>query len=104
MQKRWWLSIALGVWMAPAEALTFFEQPFVCPIGGEKFKQQQVASSFEAGRYLDLKSYGSTLSPWPLPVCPGNGFVIYKKTYTEEEKTALAAYIASDEYKALATE
>jgi len=33
---------------------------------------------------LDLKPMGALIAPNPLPVCPDNGFVVYKKEFTRD--------------------
>ncbi len=80
------------------------EQNFVCPIGGETFKQQMAASGTQFGMFLDTKPFGPIAAPWPLAVCPKNGFVIYKSDYDDNEKKILTAYVASDEYRRMAQE
>jgi hypothetical protein len=88
--------------LAPsAQAMTVMEQDFVCPIGGETFKQQMAGSGTQFGMFLDTKPYGPIAAPWPLAVCPKNGFVIYKNDYDDNEKKALTAYVASEEYRAM---
>jgi hypothetical protein len=84
-----------------AQALTFMESEFTCPIGGETFKQRMAASGTQFGVHLDLKPFGPTAAPWPLPVCPGNGFVIFKNDLSTQLKRELSDYVASDEYRAM---
>ena len=80
-------------------ALTTREDQFTCPIGGEPFKQLMAGSGTAFGSDLDTRPYGAIESPWPLPVCPGNGFVIFKHDFTPEELTKLTAIVESDDYR-----
>ncbi|HMN51371.1 MAG: hypothetical protein KF794_06580 [Xanthobacteraceae bacterium] len=82
-----------------AVALTFAEQEFVCPIGGERFKSKVVASETRFGQRLDLKPVGALAAPHPLPVCP-NGFVMFKQRFTQDEVAALTPVLLSPEYQA----
>lgn len=92
-------ALALGLAAAPAMALTFFDADHVCPIGGEKFKQPMVGSGTQFGVHLDLKPFGPTAAPWPLPVCPGNGFVMYREDFDKAQLDKLAAFIATPAYR-----
>jgi len=92
-------ALALGLAAAPAMALTYFDADYVCPIGGEKFKQSTVASGTQFGVHLDLKPFGATAAPWPLPVCPGNGFVMYREDFDKAQLKKLAALIATPAYR-----
>lgn len=83
----------------PAPALTFAEQEFVCPIGGEAFKARVVASQTRFGQRLDLRPIGALAAPVPLPVCPGNGFVMFKQDFTEDEIAKLRPIVMSGEYR-----
>ncbi|WP_431261652.1 hypothetical protein ACQ859_15235 [Roseateles chitinivorans] len=84
---------------AASSAMTTREDLFTCPIGGEQFKQLMAGSGTAYGSYLDTRPYGAIESPWPLPVCPGNGFVIFKHDFTPEELTKLTAVVESDDYR-----
>ena len=87
----------------PVSALTFAEMTYTCPIGGEVFTQRRPASGTGFGMELDMKPFGALIAPWPLPVCPGNGFVIYKdeEDFSAAERERLTAYVASDAYRTL---
>ena len=87
----------------PVSALTFAEMTYTCPIGGEVFTQRRPASGTGFGMELDMKPFGALIAPWPLPVCPGNGFVIYKdeEDFSAAERERLTAYVASDGYRTL---
>lgn len=77
------------------------DETFTCPIGGEKFESRVVQSGYQQGQRLDMRPYGRILSPFPLPKCPGNGFVMYKDEFSEDELAKLKPIVASKEYQAL---
>lgn len=91
-------SLALSLAVPLAGAHTTSVQEFACPLGGESFKQTMAASGFQAGVMLDFKPYGQIASPWPLPVCPTNGFVIYKRDFLPEEIENLKSLIGTPQY------
>jgi hypothetical protein len=102
---RWQLAIATSACIAAAPAaadtLTFVDRGVVCPVGGETFTARLPALESPSHQQLDLKQLGAIASPWPLARCPGNGFVIYKDSFSGEELARLAAYVASAEYQAM---
>src|SRR4051812_36684612 len=79
------------VGLAPerAAALTMFDLEVTCPIDGKAFTTKAVAIYRQTGMRLDTKPLGSLLAPMPLPVCPDNGFVVYKSDFTDTELVAL---------------
>jgi hypothetical protein len=79
-------------------AHTTMVENFVCPLGGESFKQTMAGSGYQAGVMLDLKPYGPIAAPWPLPVCPGNGFVIYKRDFAPDDLEKLKSLIGTPQY------
>jgi hypothetical protein len=89
----------ISVAARPGNALTFSEAEFTCPIGGTKFKSRVVASSSRFGVRLDFKPMGALIAPNPFPVCPDNGFVMYKEQFSEEEIARLAPIVLADEYQ-----
>ncbi|WP_394539196.1 hypothetical protein PRJ39_01245 [Lysobacter enzymogenes] len=84
-----------------AAAMTFMDASFVCPIDGQPFQARVAASGSSFGRYFDGQHYGPIASPWPLPVCPGNGFVVFdpQRRYDDAELARLRAFVASPEYR-----
>jgi hypothetical protein len=72
-----------------------------CPIGGEVFTSSEAMSGTSVGRYLDFRLHGLIVSPWPLPKCPGNGFVIYKGGFSPQEIAKLTPLVKSAEYQNL---
>ncbi|WP_202843629.1 hypothetical protein [Luteimonas saliphila] len=87
-----------------AEALTILTQEFTCPIGGEVFSQSMAGSGTQFGQDFDLRPYGPTAAPWPLPVCPGNGFVMFKDEFSAGELQRLAAYVEGARYRGMVAE
>jgi len=95
------LLIALMLPAQPAAALRIIDASLVCPIDGQPFKARIAASGTSFGRYFDGQDYGPIASPWPLPVCPGNGFVVFdqERRYSEGELTRLREFVASAAYR-----
>ena len=87
-----------------ATALTFQEVELECPIGGEKFKTNLAASGSIFGTYLDFRPFGAIATPFPLARCPGNGFVMFKESFTPDELKTLEAFVASPAYQGLRPE
>jgi hypothetical protein len=89
-----------------AAATTMGKREFTCPIGGKTFTALVVNSNTYWGRRLDLKPIAPTPSsvPWPLPVCPDNGFVMFKRHFSEAELGTLTPIVLSDEYQKLRTQ
>jgi hypothetical protein len=57
-----------------------------CPVGGKKFTFISTMSYSNWGSRPDGKPYGSWTFPMPVPDCPDNGLVLYKKFSDEEIK------------------
>lgn len=96
--------VAIGA-AQPASATTIFPYQETCPVGGEQFETIAYGSYTTFGARLDGRPYGTSPFPLDVPVCPSNGFVMYKarEAYTPAQIEALTAYVASD-YRALASE
>lgn len=95
------LTLLLAIAVAPAAwAGMPVDVKKTCAIGGEKFTHVETASYSTWGARPDGKPYGSWTFPLALPVCPGNGLVMYRD-FTAEEKAPLTALIAGPEYRAL---
>src|SRR5262249_54725038 len=86
------------------EALTFGETEVTCPIDGKRFTTKVVNSYSMFGRRLDMKPMGALVVPIPLPVCPENGFVIFKQTFSDDEMEKLKLIVLTDEYRSLRRE
>jgi hypothetical protein len=71
-----------------------------CPIDGKPFRYEEPPTDPIRGRYLDMKPVASYPAPWPLPQCPDNGFVVYKKgSFTPGELAKLRPFVASPRYR-----
>lgn len=95
------LSLALALSPLPAPAMTFLDQDYICPIDEQPFSARVAASGTSFGRYFDGQHYGPIASPGPLPVCPGNGFIVEddERRYGADELARLRAFVASPEYR-----
>ena len=88
----------------PARAMTEAQLTMECPYDGVKFTFMTQMSGAVSDRTLDLKPVGMIQSPWPLAVCPSNGFVFLKEKYEPAELEKLRPLILSAEYQALKEE
>jgi hypothetical protein len=71
-----------------------------CPYDGTKFPFTEQASGTSFGQQLDLKPVGAIEIPWPIAVCPTNGFVFFKDDFDTAELERLKPLILSAEYQA----
>lgn len=83
----------------PLAATTYYEVKHVCPIGGEKFKAQEVGSNTTFGQRPDGKPY-SPLPVVPYVECPSNGFPIFQQKFSKDDIAVLAPAVASSDYQA----
>lgn len=93
------LLLAATFLTASAFALTFREADFVCPIDGKAFKARVVGSYSQFGMRLDLKPLGALIAPIPMPVCPDNGFVMFKENFSDAEIAKLKPIVLGDGYR-----
>lgn len=96
--------VVLSGMNGPAYALMPYGAEFACPIGGGKFFAQLVGTYTQTGMRLDLRPLGPLIAPMPLPVCPDNGFVMYRETFSEAEIDRLKPLVLSDDYRRLRAE
>ncbi|MBX7534669.1 hypothetical protein K3175_03260 [Qipengyuania sp. GH1] len=87
----------------PANATTFVSRKFECPVGGEKFEANVVASNVSYGQRPDGRPY-SPMPVYPIIECPENGLLLIDEEFTEEELSVLEAAIATPEYQAMRSE
>lgn len=85
----------------PASALTFREVPYTCPLDGKAFTFRAVNSYSQFGMQLDLRPTGALAAPRPMPVCPGSGFVVYRKELNDEQISIFRQLVQAPEYRAL---
>jgi len=105
LRKRSFFYAALVAALVPAAAQA--DAPvsvdLVCPVGGETFSHATMPYA-TSGERPDGKPFGSGHLPPDLPICPGNGLVMFQKDFAPEDKTALETLIADPGYKALSGE
>jgi hypothetical protein len=102
-------SAAVGVVVAlvccgTAFAHTSSRVEMTCPYDGTKFTFEAQASGSSFGTTLDFMQVGALQSPWPLAVCPTNGFVFFKAKFDDEELERLRPMVLSPAYQALKEE
>lgn len=72
---------------------------FTCPIGGETFKQRVDASGMTYGMRTNMRPIGRLIAPPSLTICPSNGFVMFKQTFTPEELAKFERVVQSQQYQ-----
>ena len=87
-----------------AMAATTYQVELTCPIDGQPFTATLMRSYFQSGMRLDFKPIGALIAPAPYPVCPGNGFVMYQDTFSDNELNTIRPIVLSDEYRRLRAE
>jgi hypothetical protein len=74
----------------------------VCPIDGKPFNYDPPLSEPLRGRDLDMRPVAGYRTPWPLPKCPENGFIVYKNGgYSADEIAKLRTFVASERYQSM---
>jgi hypothetical protein len=93
---------AILVFLASGHALatTMFEEKFICPVGGEKFKAYVVGSYSSWGQRPDGREYG-TLPIYPIVECPTNGMLLIDDKFSPTELQVLNSVVPSQEYQAM---
>lgn len=95
------LACALALPLSAASARTDAMVEYTCPIDGQKFRAMTPMSGTSFGARLDGRRIGPIAVPYPYPVCPGNGFVLYRdSTKLDADYVARAkALVATEEYR-----
>ncbi|MEA2903638.1 MAG: hypothetical protein QOI12_1025 [Alphaproteobacteria bacterium] len=93
------LGLSLGAGTLGAKALLLGEVQVTCPIDGKSFKTAVIAGFVLHGVRLDLKPLGSLIAPNPFPVCPENGFVMYRSQFSDAEVAAIKPIVLTDEFR-----
>lgn len=99
--KRWFGGAAAAMLMSGAVAAvasTYVTVTTVCPVDGELFSHQALASYTSFGSLPDGMPFGSVDFPVPLVECPDNGLVLYRK-FEEAEVPALTRLVTSPDYQ-----
>ena len=95
------LACALAIPLSGAQARTDAMVEYTCPIDGQKFRSMTPMSGTSFGARLDGRRIGPIAVPYPYPVCPGNGFVLYRAqdrmdtAYTAKAK----ALVETEDYR-----
>jgi hypothetical protein len=79
--------------------MTVMKKEVICPIDGQSFLARRVMSISTKGIGLDFRLLGAVMSPMPLPQCPGNGFVMYKDSFSPVEIEKFRAFVGSEQYQ-----
>jgi hypothetical protein len=87
-----------------AHAMTRNVVEMTCPYDGVKFNFSVQMSGTSFDKQLDWMPVGAIESPWPLAVCPTNGFVFLKEKYEDDELEQLRPLILSAEYQSIKNE
>jgi len=87
-----------------AGARTFHTVERECPFTGTKFRAHVDASGTRICLRLDLKPIGYIGAPPELPVCPDDGFVVFKDAFSKGEVERLRPWVESQEFRRLASE
>ena len=87
-----------------AMASTFDDRELTCPYDGTKFKAVLQGSGTSFGSMLDGRPFGPIVSPWPLAICPTNGFVFFKNSFTDDELERLRPLVLSEAFQSLRAE
>ena len=93
----------IALFCAPA-TLAIAEENSVektCPIDGKVFEYRLPPESTSRGLYLDMKPVEPGKSSWPLPKCPGNGFVLYKDRFSESKIRKFRQFVLSEPYRSM---
>jgi len=85
-------------------AMTVMDVEITCPVGGEEFTARLAGSGTAFGANLDRRPFGATPSPWPLARCPGNGFVLYQREFSDAEVARLTPLVESAEFQRMQAE
>ncbi len=95
------LIVCAGLGASPVRAMTLHEVEMTCPYDGTKFTFQAQGSGTTFDKSLDFMAIGPIRSPWPIAICPTNGFVFIKDEYSPEDLERLRPLVLSPDYQAL---
>lgn len=91
-------SVALFAQAMPLHAGMPMPVEMTCPVGGKKFTFIATMSYSNWGSRPDGKPYGSWTFPMPVPACPDNDLVLYKK-FSKEEIRQLELLLKSPDFQ-----
>lgn len=99
---RWIAALAVTCTLASAaRADTLGSVERTCPFTGTKFSGRIDLSGTRFCMRLDRKPIGPIGAPPEVPVCPDDGFIVFKESFSEAELATLRPWIGSDDYKKL---
>lgn len=101
MQRLFWILSLILLSTAAAPAMRIVEQDFVCPVDAKPFSQMLPISGYSTGAMLDFQLQGAIVSPTPLPVCPSNGFVMFKDEFAADEIAKIKVMVSTPEFAAV---
>jgi hypothetical protein len=93
---------ALGLLLVAAEdsdSVTLGSVERTCPFTGRVFSGRFDVTGTRFCQRLDLKPIGSFASPAQIPVCPDDGFIVFKPAFSAAELDRLRPWLASDAYR-----
>jgi hypothetical protein len=87
-----------------ASARTTAKAARVCPFTEKPFTATVEMSGTRVCTRLDLKPVGFVGAPPLMPICPDDGFVLYKPSFSPTEIATLRPWVESDDFRRLARE
>jgi hypothetical protein len=96
-------AVLLAFVAQPVSARTTERVTRVCPFTGTEFTAEVEASGTRFCQRLDMKPVGAIGAPPLVPICPDDGFVVYKETFGAEEVSTLRGWVESDEFRRITT-
>lgn len=83
----------------PSNAGEQIDRTLTCPIGGETYVVPGTLSCTNFGQYFDMRQITSCeWVKWP-PVCPSNGFPVFKHDFSDAEIAYFTTLVDSDLWK-----
>jgi len=102
MNARLGILLLAALLSQPATAATTAEVRRTCPLTGTEFTATVAASGYRSCQRLDMKPVGAIFAPYPVPICPDDGFPVYKESFSESETAQLRGWVESEEFRAMA--
>ncbi len=81
------------------EGYHVYAETMTCPLGGEEFESLALGTHSTFGITLDWEPLSYLRFPLPIPVCPSNGFVVYKRDLSAERIARIAEIVSSESYQ-----
>jgi hypothetical protein len=93
--------LAATLFCSVAGARTLGSVERTCPFTGTKFSGRIDLSGTRFCTRLDQKPIGMIGAPPEVPVCPDDGFIVFKESFSAAELASLRPWVGSDDYKKL---